>query len=90
MSDLLCVWSLIFDRKWSVGWFKRDAIAPGGHLQGDTEQAEYFRNAIECDVVEKNTDSSSKSNPLRRRRKNILKSRRTFNKNSYDLFTVIT
>ena len=50
--------------------YKRDAIAPGGHLQGDSEQAEYFCNAIECDVEK------------------MLKSRRTFNKNSYDLFTV--
>jgi len=55
------------------------------------------------DVVEKNVDSSSKSNPLRRRGKNydvstwrrrrrrrkIEESRRTFNKNSCDLLTAI-
>jgi len=37
----------------------------------------------------KNIDLSSKSNPLRRRRKNT-ESRRTFNKNSCDLLTAIT
>jgi len=60
--------------------------------------------AIVYDVVEKNIDSSSKSNPLscrrknydastlrhrRRRRKNI-RSRRIFNKNYCDLLTEIT
>jgi len=53
-------------------------------------------------VVERNVDSSSKSNPLHRRGKNYdastwrrsrrrktEESRRTFNKNSFDLFTAI-
>ena len=38
----------------------------------------------------KNIDLSSKSNPLLRRRRKNIKSRRTFNKNSCDLLTAIT
>jgi len=58
--------------------------------------------SLVSDVVEKNIDSSSKSNPLRRRRENYdastwrrmrrrrkNESRRTFNKNHYDLLTAI-
>jgi len=57
---------------------------------------------VVSDVVEKNVDSSSKSNPLRRRGKNYdaltwrrrrccrkKRSRRNFNENSCDLLTAI-
>ena len=70
----------------------------------DLQSSDRYASHIVSDVVEKNIDSSSKWNPLRRRGKNYdaskwrhrrrrrkkEESRRTFNKNSRDLLTAIT